>query len=91
MHTNKIIVAEEQLESWRKAIKNKGMQVSRSKTEYLPPFSCHDSEVKLGGGEIKNVTTFKYLRSMFDAEGASTTNCKNRVRLAWNNVGPWMI
>ena len=28
--------------------------------------------------------TFKYLGLMFDAEGGSTTDCKNRVRLAWN-------
>ena len=39
-------------------IENKGLRVSRSKTEYLPPSSCHD-KVKLGGEEIKNVTTFK--------------------------------
>ena len=75
--------AEEQLEVWRHAIENKGLRVSRKKTEYLPPSSCHD-KVKLGGEEIKNVTTFKYLGSMFDAEGGTTTDCKNRVRLAWN-------
>ena len=74
---------EEQLEVWRNAIENKGLRVSRKKTEYLPPSSCHD-KVKLGGEEIKNVTTFKYLGSMFDAEGGTTTDCKNRVRLAWN-------
>ena len=51
--------------------------------EYLPPSSCHD-KVKLGGEEIKNITTFTYLGSMFDAEGGTTTDCKNRVRLAWN-------
>ena len=76
--------AEEHLELWRKTIKNKGLRVSRRKTEYLPPSSCHDSKVKLGGEEIeKNVTTFKYLESMFDADGVSTTDCK-RVRLALN-------
>ena len=53
--------AEEQPESWRKAIENKGLRVSRSKTEYLPPSSCHDSKVKVGGEEIHNVTTFKYI------------------------------
>ena len=75
--------AEEQLELWRKAIENKGLRVSRNKTEYLPPSSCHD-KVKLDGEEIQNVTTFKYLGSMFDTEGGTTTDCKNRVRLAWN-------
>ena len=76
--------AEEQLGLWRKAIENKGLRVSRSKTEYLPPSFCQDSKVKLGGEAIKNVTTFKYLGSMFDAEGGSTTDCKNIVLLAWN-------
>ena len=76
--------AEEQLVLWRKAIGNKGLRVSRSKAEYLPPSSCHDSKVKHGGEEINNVTTFKYLVSRFDAEGGFTTDCKNIVRLAWN-------
>ena len=67
---------------WRKAIENKGLRVSRSKTEYLPPSSCDDSKVTLGGEEINHVTTFTYLGSMFDAEVGSTTDCKNRVRLS---------
>ena len=75
--------AEEQLEVWRNAIENKELRVSRKQTEYLPPSSCYD-KVKFGGEEIKNVTTFKYLESMFDAEDGTTTDCKNRVRLAWN-------
>ena len=67
----------------RNAIENKGLRVSRNTTEYLLPSSCHD-KVKHGGEEIKNVTTFKYLGSMFDTEGGTTTDCKNRIRLAWN-------
>ena len=66
------------MNQWRRAIENKGLRVSRSKTEYLPPSSCHDSKVKLGEEEIKNVTTFKYLGSIFDAEGGSTTDCKKQ-------------
>ena len=44
--------AEEQLELWRNAIENKGLRVSRSKKENLPPSSCHDN-VKLSGEKIK--------------------------------------
>ena len=77
--------AKEQLELWRNAIETKGLRVIRNKTEYLPPSSSHH-KVKLGGEEIKNVTTFKYLWSMFDAEGGTTINCKNRVRLAWKKM-----
>ena len=76
--------AEEQLELSRKAIEIKGLRVNRSKTEYLPSSSCHDSKVKLGGEEINNITAFTYIGSMFDAEGGSTTDCKNSVRLAWH-------
>ena len=75
---NALEQAEEQLELWRKVIGNKGLRVSWSTTEYLPPSSCHDSTVKLGGEGVKIVTTFKYLGSMFDAEGASTTDCKKQ-------------
>ena len=77
--------AEEQLELWRKTIQNKGLRVSGNKTEYLPPSSCHD-KVKLGGEESKNVTTLKYIGSMFDAECGTTTDCKNRDRLARNKL-----
>ena len=76
--------AEEQLKLWRKAIESKGLGIRRSKTAYLPPSSCHDCNVKLGGEEIKNITTFNYLWLMLDAEGESTTDCHIRVRLAWS-------
>ena len=65
------------LELWRKENEIKGMRIRRSKT--LPPYSGHDSNVKLGGEEIENVTTFKYLGSMFDAEGGSNTSCMQKM------------
>ena len=40
------------------------------------------SKVNVGGEEINKCNSL--LGSMFDAEGGSTTDCKNRVRLAWN-------
>ena len=45
---------EEQLELRRKANENKGLRFNRSNTEYLPPSSCHDSKVKLGGEDIES-------------------------------------
>ena len=60
--------AEEQLELGRNAIAKEGLPVSRNKTEYLPPFSCHD-KVKLGGEEIKNVTiSGQYLIQRFRSQ-----------------------
>ena len=82
--------AEKHLEMQRNIIENTGPRVSRINTEYLPPSSCHYSKGKLGGEETNNVTTFKYLRAMFDAKGGSTTDCKKIiVRLAsskWREV-----
>ena len=53
--------AEELLELWRNSIDNKGLRVSRSKTEYLPPSCCHANTVrpKLDGEEIENAATIK--------------------------------
>ena len=45
--------AEKQLEFWRKAIENKGLRGSRSKTAYLSPSFCHDSKGQLGGEDIQ--------------------------------------
>ena len=45
--------AEKQLEFWRKAIENKRLRGSRSKTAYLPPSFCHDSNGQLGGEDIQ--------------------------------------
>ena len=44
----------------------------KNKIFNLPSSSCHD-KVRLGGEDIKNVTRFKYIGSMFDAEGGTTT------------------
>ena len=51
--------AEQQLELWRKAIENKGLRVSWSNIEYLPPSFCHNNEVKVAGEEIENETTLE--------------------------------
>ena len=47
----------------------------------MPPSNTNDA-VKLGEEEIPS--TYKYLGSIFVAEGGTETDCKNRVRLSWN-------
>ena len=40
--------------------------------------------LKLGQEEIPCTNTFKYLGSIFAANGGTEADCKNRVRLSWN-------
>ena len=59
---------EQELERWRDQFERHGLRISRTKTEYMP--TPHKEEnIKLGDGPIQTVKVFKYLGSMFAAEG----------------------
>ena len=75
--------AEYRLERWRDVLARHGLNVSRQKTEYVPPSNTNDA-VKLGEEEIPCTNKFKYLGSIFAAEGGTEANCKKRVRLSWD-------
>ena len=70
---------EEELERWRAVIENKGLRISRSKTEYLIP-SHQQGVVKLEGEPLPSVNSFKYLGSVIgcgkDVDG--------RIKVAWS-------
>ena len=73
---------EQELERWRDQFERHGLRISRTKTEYMP--TPHKEEnIKLGDGPIQTVKVFKYLGSMFAAEGGSETDVNNRVKVAW--------
>ena len=74
---------EEELERWRAVIENKGLRISRSKTEYLVP-SHQQGVVKLEGEPLPSVNSFKYLGSVIDgSEGRVWKGCRwtNKSRL----------
>ena len=50
---------DEELERWRAVIEDKGLRISRSKTEYLVP-SHRQGVVKLEGEPLPSVNSFKY-------------------------------
>ena len=75
--------AEQQLEVRRNAMESRGLRASWQKTEYLAPLAS-ECRLTLDNQELPTVSKFKYLGSIFDAEGVVETDCKNRVRLAWN-------
>ena len=47
------------------------------------PTPHKEENIKLGDGPIQTVKVFKYLGSMFAAEGGSETDVNNRVKVAW--------
>ena len=54
-------------------MKNRVYAMSRKKPNYLH-----------SGKEVKTVKTFKYLGSMFDANGGAEKDVNNRVKIAWS-------
>ncbi|KAK2919151.1 hypothetical protein Q8A73_003522 [Channa argus] len=76
---------EENLEKWRSALENRGLKLSRSKTEYM----CVNERdpggtVRLQGAEVKKVQDFKYLGSTVQSNGECGKEVKRRVQAGWN-------
>ena len=62
---------EEQLESWRRALEDRGLKVNRQKTEYLCAGggTVVTGSVKLGENKIPRGNGFRYLGSTVQADG----------------------
>ena len=75
--------AEEELETWRALIENKGLRISRSQTEYLVP-SHQQGVVKLEGEPLPSVNSFKYLGSVTDGSGGCGNDVDGRIKVAWS-------
>ena len=71
----------EYLESWRKALEERGLRVSRPKTQFMD-FSF---EQKIIGEEVEKVTHFKYLGTSIEEEGGMETEIAKRVGAGWMN------
>ena len=74
---------EEELERWRAVMENKGLRISRSKTEYLGP-SHQQGVVKLEGEPLPSVNSFKYLGSVIDGSGGCGNDVDGRINVAWS-------
>ncbi|KAK3555273.1 hypothetical protein QTP86_014885 [Hemibagrus guttatus] len=72
---------EENLERWRFALERRGMEVSRSKTEYMCVTEREGSgTVRLQGEEVKKVQEFKYLGSTVQSNGDCGKEVNKRVQ-----------
>ncbi|XP_076921566.1 uncharacterized protein LOC143583021 [Bidens hawaiensis] len=77
------------LEQWRAALENKGLRISRSKTEYL---HCNfggrndDEEIQITIEDqvVPWVTKFKYLGSFVQSDREIDSNVAHRVQVGWS-------
>ena len=55
-------------------MESRGLRVSRQKTEYLAPLAS-ERRLTMDNQELPTVSKFKYMGSIFDAEGGAETDC----------------
>ena len=73
---------EENLETWRVVFERHGLNISRTKTEYLPsPTNDTGTTVKSVDAELPTVTSFKYIGSLFTSEGGPQADVNNIIRI----------
>ena len=76
---------ERKLEEWRSAMEERGMKISRKKTEYLRCNEHQDAVIHLQGETVKRVETFTYLGSTLTKDGELDTEVTHRVQSGWKN------
>ena len=80
----------EYLDTRRKSLEERGMRVSRPKTQFMD-FNFEQSQqgnrepVKILGEELERVTHFKYLGTSMEEEGGMETEITKRVGAGWRN------
>ena len=73
------------LEEWRRAMEERGLKISRRKTEYLGGNEHHDAVIHLQGETVKTVKTFTYLGSTLAEDGELDAEVNHRVQSGWKN------
>ena len=76
------------LELWRETLENKGLRLSRTKTEYMECKFDHlatseDIEIKIGTHCIPRKKSFKYLGSIFQSDGRIDGDVTHRINAGW--------
>ena len=78
--------AERKLEMWRRALEDRGLKISRTKTEYLWFNGENQGEgIKIEQAEVKRTKSFKYLGSYVTENGDMDEEISQRIKSAWYN------
>ena len=84
----------EYLDTWIKSLEERGMTVSRPKTQFMD-FNFEQSQqgnrepVNILGEELERVTHFKYLGTSMEEEGGMETEITHRVGEGWRKWKKW--
>ena len=66
-------------------MEERGLKISRRKTEYLGCNEHQDAEIQLQGETVKRVKTFTYLGSTLAEDGELDAEVIHRVQSRWKN------
>ena len=70
---------ERKVDYWRGALEDRGLKISRKKTEYLSFMDESDGDVKMQSNILKRVETLKYLGSTMANNGELDAEITHRV------------
>lgn len=76
---------ERKLERWRRALEERGLRISREKTEYLNFNGRQESEVWMQDVKLKGAKEFRYLGSHIAADGSLDGEISHRIQSGWKN------
>ena len=73
------------LERWRKVFEERGLRVSRKKTEYLQAGGAEQETVYIQGETVKKVDYFKYLGVVVSEDGSCEEEVRRRMQTGWQS------
>lgn len=77
---------QDNLEQWRKALEERGMRISRVKTDYMCTKDAKNSYyINLQGEQLTRVEKFKYLGSYVQCDGGLEAEIQHRINSGWMN------
>ena len=76
---------ERKLEEYRRVMEERGLKISRKKTEYLGCKEHQDAEIIFQEEAVKGLKIFTYLGFMFADDGELGAEVTHRVQSGWKN------
>jgi len=76
---------ERKVESWRKSLEDRGLKISRKKTEYLEFNGGGNGEVMLQEERLNKVKSYKYLGSTVTGFGDLDSEITHKTQEGWRN------
>ena len=75
----------EKLEAWRRVMEERGLKVSRNKTEYMAFNAEGAGSIRMHDYVLKKVTSFEYLGTTVSGNGELEEEVEKRIQAGWRN------